>query len=195
MLERALSSKPLTLGLAGVLLGLAAGLAFFFGLPSRSSVSIPPGLLAGLSAVPAAPEQGAPAPDFNLSDTQGRSHRLSDLQGSVVLINFWATWCAPCRIEMPALEDRYARYKEVGLQVLAVNFDEPLDAVTAFGESFGLSFPLLLDPGGHIQQLYRVRGYPSSYFVDREGVIRIVHIGLMTEGQLDGYLSELGIGP
>ncbi len=96
---------------------------------------------------------------------------------------------------MPALEDRYARYKEVGLQVLAVNFDEPLDAVTAFGESFGLSFPLLLDPGGHIQQLYRVRGYPSSYFVDREGVIRIVHIGLMTEGQLDGYLSELGIGP
>ncbi len=111
-----------------------------------------------------------------------------------MLINFWATWCGPCRIEMPALQARYDALRDEGFTVLAVDFDEPEDDVRAFRDELDLSFPMLLDPGARVQELYRVRGYPSSFFVDREGVIRVVHIGLMTEGQIDDYLAQVGIG-
>ncbi len=138
------------------------------------------------------PEVGSPAPDFTAQTLQGESVSLSDLRGQVVLINFWATWCAPCRVEMPAIQ---ARYNRGGFTVLAVDFDESAELVQAFVDDLELSFPVLLDPGGEIQNLYRVRGYPTSFFVDAEGIIRVFHIGDMSEAEIDNYLTQLGVRP
>ena len=147
--------------------------------------------LPGFLLVPA-PEVGAVAPDFTWANLNGASVGLSELRGQVVLINFWATWCVPCRVEMPAIQ---ARYNDGDFAVLAVNFDESAEKVRAFADELGLDFPILLDPGGKIQELYRVRGYPSSYFVDTNGVIQFIHIGEMSNADLDNYLSQLGLQP
>ncbi|MBI3160264.1 MAG: TlpA family protein disulfide reductase [Chloroflexi bacterium] len=154
-----------------------------------------PILLFGLAACTSdAPEPvaGNPAPDFELLDVNGQTVRLSDQQGKAVVVNFWATWCAPCRFEMPTLDAAARQYPD-DLLVLAVNYDEPPERVRAYADELGLGFAPLLDPGGETQTLYRVRGYPSTYFVDREGVIQAVHIGMLTEDSLAGYLAELGL--
>jgi peroxiredoxin len=138
------------------------------------------------------PQRDSQAPNFMLSDLSGQEISLSDLRGRVVLINFWATWCGPCQLEMPALQSRYEMY-EGDLTVLAVDFDEPADLVQDFVDEYGLTFDVLLDPGASVQQLYRVLGYPTSVFVDEQGVIRIIHVGIMAESQLDSYLGEMGL--
>lgn len=140
-----------------------------------------------------APIVGAIAPEFELETIEGETLKLSDFRGKAVLINFWATWCGPCRVEMPALQSRFDFYSP-DLVILAVDNDESLELVSAFFDELGLTFPALLDPGAVIQDLYKIRGYPSSFVVDRDGIIRAIHIGIMTEDQLDGYLAEVGIG-
>ncbi|MDA1330495.1 MAG: TlpA disulfide reductase family protein [Chloroflexi bacterium] len=134
--------------------------------------------------------KGAQAPNFELEKPDGQFIALDEFRGEVVLLNFWATWCGPCRLEMPAIQQRY---EQADFQVLAVNFDETADQVRAFMEELELTFPALLDPGGEIQRLYEVRGYPTSVFVDEKGIIQIIHIGLLSEDQLDGYLVEMGV--
>ena len=140
-----------------------------------------------------APIKDALAPDFELETIDGDTLKLSDFRGKAVLINFWATWCGPCRVEMPALQSRFESYS-LDFVILAVDNDETWEIVSAFVDELGLTFNVLLDPGAVIQDLYQIRGYPSSIFVDVDGIIRVVHIGIMTEGQLDGYLAEVGIG-
>ena len=145
-----------------------------------------------ISELDVAPVVDLIAPDFELEAIDGKRISLSEFQGKAVLVNFWATWCGPCRVEMPAIQSRFEAHNDE-LVVLAVDNNEPQPAVAAFFNELSLTFPGLLDPGGAIQELYRVRGYPSSYFVDPNGIIRVVHIGVMTEGQLDDYLSQVGI--
>lgn len=193
MLDKPRRESRWAIPAAGMLIGLALGLVYFFGIPAKDE--------AGLLLQPDGPPMtfvpgtyvGAPAPDLTAETVDGRRVSLVDLRGQVVVLNFWATWCAPCRDEMPALEARYEKYKDQGLVVLAIDFDEPADDVRAFADQLGLTFPVLLDPGATIQQLYRVRGYPTTYFVDRDGTIRVQHIGVMFEDQLDGYLTQLGV--
>lgn len=135
-----------------------------------------------------APEVGAVAPDFTLQTLDRRTLSLSGLRGQVVLINFWATWCGPCKLEMPAIQERY---NDGGFEVLAVNFDEPAELIEPFVAELGLTFPILLDPGGMVQELYRIRGYPTSFFVDADGLIRFMHIGEMTPEIIDDYLARM----
>lgn len=139
-----------------------------------------------------APEVGAQAPDFSLQALDGEAISLSQFRGRVVLLNFWATWCGPCRLEMPAIQDRY---NDGGFEVLAINFDEPAAQIVPFVGELGLTFPVLLDPGGNVQELYRVRGYPTSFLVDADGIIRFLHIGEMSPEIIHNYLAQLGVAP
>ncbi|HUF38291.1 MAG TPA: redoxin domain-containing protein [Anaerolineales bacterium] len=145
-----------------------------------------------VSELPTGIAIGERAPDFEAVNLSGDRIALSDLNGKVVLLNFWATWCTPCRIEMPYLQARHERYPE-DLAVVGVDFDEPEPLVRSFADEFGLTFELVLDPGGIIQERYEIRGYPTTYFLDRDGVIRAVHIGVLSERQLDGYLRDFGL--
>jgi peroxiredoxin len=197
---------PLLNILVGVLLGGGFGLILFWGFPGSRQPNTASGdfeesALESGAVVPVSGESasfgmqvGAMAPDFLLEDLDGQEYRLSELRGQVVLLNFWATWCGPCLVEMPLLESEYQNYRSEGFLVIAVNDGESADKVERFGEEHELSFPLLLDPGRVVQRLYNVRGYPSSVFVDQEGFIRFVHIGLIQDSQLSNYMGELGFG-
>ena len=137
-----------------------------------------------------APEVGVLAPEIALLSLHGDQLSLRALRGQVVLINFWATWCGPCKLEMPAIQ---ARYNDGGFAVLAVDFNESAERVQTFVDDLDLSFPILMDPGGEVQELYRVRGYPTTFFVDAAGVIQILHIGEMSAETLDNYLVQMGV--
>ena len=187
-----MKKKDFVIILAGLSIGAGLGLILFIVFDLGGSRSALAEFTAGRSLA-LSPAVGNLAPDFSLNDLSGEPVELSDLRDKVVLINFWATWCGPCRLEMPAFRDRWEQYSP-DLTVLAINFDEPADQVQAFSDEFDLTFPVLLDPGGDVQALYRVRGYPTTYGVDPQGIVQFVHIGLMTEEQMDTYLTQLGVG-
>jgi peroxiredoxin len=125
----------------------------------------------------ASPRRGFAAPDFILQTLDGQEMALSDLRGQVVLVNFWATWCPPCRAEMPAMQQVYDRYHDLGFEILAVNLQEQDAQMLGFVEDRGLSFPVLPDRDGSVSSAYRVTSLPTSFFVDRSGVIDEVVVG------------------
>ncbi len=131
-----------------------------------------------------AARSGKEAPDFSLNDVTGKSVALSDFQGKRVLLNVWASWCPPCRAEMPDLEALHQKYDD--LVVLAVNSGDDTAAVKEFVENFELSFPILIDENQQVSKLYKVRGLPTSFFIDSQGTLRKTHMG-----QLDASLAEL----
>ncbi|MFN8628220.1 MAG: TlpA disulfide reductase family protein [Candidatus Binatia bacterium] len=113
---------------------------------------------------------GFPAPDFALRDLQGRTHRLAELRGKVVFLNVWATWCPPCRLEMPSMEQLHRRLQGTDFVMLAVSEDEDGAAVVQrFIDQLGLTFPVLLDPEGIVPGRYGVSGYPETFVIDRDG--------------------------
>jgi len=141
-----------------------------------------------------APQQGFLAPDFELRTIEGENVKLSDLRGQAVLVNLWATWCPPCRAEMPAIEKIYKEYKDEGLVVLGVNmtYQDTFSNVAPFIDEYGLSFPVLLDETGTVGTAYQLRSLPSSFFVDRDGIISEVVIGgPMAEALLRTRVEEI----
>jgi cytochrome c biogenesis protein CcmG, thiol:disulfide interchange protein DsbE len=131
------------------------------------------------SAGTSAPQVGFTAPDFTLKTQSGEIFTLTELRGQAILVNLWATWCPPCRAEMPAIQKVYDEYKDQGFVVLAVDMtaqDNPLD-IAPFAKELGLSFPILLDDAGYVSKAYQLRSLPSSYFIDRNGIISEVVIG------------------
>ena len=113
---------------------------------------------------------GFPAPDFALKDLQGHTRRLSEFRGKVVFLNVWATWCPPCRMEMPSMERLYRRLHDKDFVMLAVSEDEDgAAAVQPFVDQMGLTFPVLIDLEGVVSQRYGVTGYPETFIVDRDG--------------------------
>lgn len=128
---------------------------------------------------PPSPREGFSAPDFTLELLSGGEVTLSDLRGQAVMVNLWASWCPPCREEMPAIERVYQDLKDDGLIVLAVNTtnQDTEAAAKAFVQEFGLSFPVPLDRTGAVSNRYQLRGLPSTYFIDWQGVIRSVVVG------------------
>lgn len=138
------------------------------------------------------PTIGDLAPDFTLKNLQGEEVSLSDFKGQPVLINFWATWCPPCRFEMPAIQKMYEQYQDEGFVVLAVDVEEPISTVKQYIEQGGYTFPVLLDYKGQVANgPYRIRAFPTSYFVDREGKIAVAHRGMMTEQILQQYIDRV----
>ena len=137
---------------------------------------------------------GRPAPDFTLEDLQGQPRSLSDFQGKVVLINFWTTWCPPCRMEMPALQQAYEDLRDQGFVVLGVNWtavDDP-EEVGPYVQELGLTFPILLDIDSEVsERRYRVIGLPTSVFVGRDGTVREVYIGPIPLDQLRANVETL----
>ena len=142
----------------------------------------------------AAPQVGFLAPDFSLPTTNGETIRLSDLRGQAVLVNLWATWCPPCRAEMPAIEKVYQEYKDQGFVVLAVDmtFQDDPSAVMPFVQEHGLTFPILLDQSGAVARAYQLRSLPSSFFITHDGIINEVVIGgPMSEALLRTRVEEI----
>lgn len=125
------------------------------------------------------PREGFLAPDFLLKTTRGETIALSDFRGQAVLVNLWATWCPPCRAEMPAIQKLYDEYKDRGFVVLAVNMtyqDNP-QAIVPFIQEHNLTFPILIEETGDVADSYELRSLPSSFFIDRDGLIQEVVIG------------------
>ncbi len=133
---------------------------------------------------------GELAPDFTLTDLEGNSVTLSEYRGKVVFINFWATWCPPCRAEMPEIEAIYQEYKDKGVVVIGVDILEPEDVVRQFVEQGGYSWIFVLDATGAVSDDYKITAIPTSFFIDREGVIQVVNIGAMTKRAMESKLAE-----
>ena len=150
---------------------LLLGLVWIFVSADRSGTST--------SGLIPAPQQGFLAPDFELSTTTGETVKLSDLRGQAVLVNLWATWCPPCRAEMPAIEKIYNEYKDDGLTVLSINmtYQDTATNIAPFVDEYNLTFPILIDESGSVSKAYQLRSLPSSFFVGRDGIIQEVVIG------------------
>ncbi len=165
-------------GLALILLGLGLAVGRF--LHARESRET-----AAASSV-----QGN-APDFALVSLTGKTYRLSDLRGKPVVLNFWATWCPPCKAEMPLLEREAARLQGQ-VVFLAINFGEPKEMVEIFQENMGFqNLILLVDEKGIAGRKYGVQALPTTFFVDAQGNIAAQHMGILDEGNLSAYLDKL----
>ena len=170
---------------------LVTGSLFIGGTRVRSTAGASTTAPAVASAMTVAPRPGSLAPDFTLTTTDGTEITLSALTGQVALINIWATWCPPCRAEMPVIQATYDQYRDQGFTVLAVDLQEDPQTVAAFMQEYGLTFPALLDFDGTVSSSYRSTALPSSYFVDRQGVIRSVYRGPMPRSVLTGTVAQL----
>lgn len=134
--------------------------------------------------------EGQPAPDFALKSASGENLRLSEYRGDVVMINFWATWCGPCRQEMPLLDELYTRYQRVGFNLLGVNIDDDSAGAMRMVEELGVNFPVLFDSRKEVSKLYEVEAMPTTVLLDREGRVRHVHHGYKP-GYEEKYLAEI----
>lgn len=174
----------------GPLLTLATGLAliavslFGFWWLGRSGDSLP-------VTVDGAAAQGKPAPDFVLPDVNGKSVRLSDLRGQVVLINLWATWCPPCLAEMPDLAALYNTYKDQGFVILGVDDQEYKQTVINFLSRNPLPYPILLDPDSRVARAYGTSFLPASFLIDRRGVLRGLYPGQSSRARLETAIKPL----
>ncbi len=204
--ETEITTKPagrnwLLLG-GGLVVLIIVTLIFVYGLnPINSNQELPAQAdTAGSAATTSQidfPETGPPLQvgdviyNFNLADLEGGQVSLQEFAGSPLIINYWATWCGPCRIEMPHLQNTFETYKDDGLVVLALDQDETTTEVKDFFDEFGLTFTPLMDDGKATSENYGVgRILPTSFFVNEEGKITAIHRGPMTQGQIDGYLAE-----
>lgn len=140
----------------------------------------------GMAAQSLKVEVGEPAPEFTLETPDGELVSLSDYRGQVVVLNFWATWCTPCRKEMPEFQALWEAHEAEGdVVVLAVNLQESAGNVTEFVDEFGLTFPVVLDSGGDVLDQYGLPGLPGTFFIDAEGVLQARVLGPLSGERLD----------
>ena len=162
----------------------------------RQAYSVAVGVFAAASLHAQLP--GQPAPAFTLKTLEGDTARLAEYLGRPVLINFWATWCKPCRGEMPLLIGAFEAHEEQGLAILAIDLTDQewsLEDVRKFQAEFRMPFPVLLDAKGKTRKRYALRGVPTSVFVGSDGVVRAVNRGPIEGDVLQRYLAEILAGP
>ena len=167
-----------------IVLVLLAGAAWIWinRLPAETAA------LAG--GLPPAPAVGHPAPDFAVTDAAGKTFRLSELRGKPVVLNFWATWCPPCRAEMPELQAASERLAgEVA--VVGVDQGETAEQVAAFARELGLTFQMPVDGNMDVSRQYLVRNLPTTFFIDRDGIVRYTQVGPLTEATLAQHLKTV----
>ena len=147
-------------------------------------------LVAGCSSQ--APQVGELAPDFQLPNLEGQSISLSDFRGEPVLVNFWASWCGPCIYEMPFIQEVYEEWSASGLVVLAINKGESLSTAKDFMQSNNYSFPVLLDISQDVALEYNIWGIPTTFFIDRDGIIQATKVGAFSsKAEIEMMLSEI----
>lgn len=130
-----------------------------------------------------------PAPDFSTKDIHGNAFKLSELKGKVVVLNFWATWCGPCRAELPALSDFYSRYKGQGVEVVGVSDEEP-DTVRPFAQEHKMNY-VLVKGSDQVATEYGIIGYPTTFIISRDGKIAAKHESVITRADLEGVVKGL----
>jgi cytochrome c biogenesis protein CcmG, thiol:disulfide interchange protein DsbE len=140
------------------------------------------------------PTVGSPVEDFELQMLDGERRSLSSYAGTPIVMNFWATWCPPCKEEMPLL-DQFAEQYAGEVVILGINYNEEERVVQEYVSAEGIKFPIMLDFTGAVSTQYFVRNYPTTFFIDAEGVLRAQHLGLLTEDLLGRYLQTIGIEP
>lgn len=134
---------------------------------------------------------GDDAPNFSLVDLNGNTHKLSDYKGQGVLLNFWGTWCKPCKKEMPAINEHYKQFKGERVQVLGINIGESNFEVSSYTDKLGVKFPILLDQTKSVMRAYNVDPLPTTVLVNKEGKIEKIIIGEMTEKEIQKYLASI----
>jgi cytochrome c biogenesis protein CcmG/thiol:disulfide interchange protein DsbE len=142
-----------------------------------------------LSAVPV--QVDFASPKLTLEDLFGKPVSLDDYRGSVVLVNLWATWCPPCREEMPALQTFYEKYRSDGFVLVAINQEEPRELVEPFVKEFGLTFPVWLDLNYLAEQEFNTNSLPSSFIIDRSGRVRLMWFGGISKKNLEKYVTDI----
>ncbi len=184
----------------GLLIGLALGLLIFYGVPplpaaqgARDPAGVPATPAGPVATSAPAPVVGAPAPDFTLADLAGNNVSLASFKGQVVVLNFWATWCGPCKLEMPMLEQHYQALQGQKLVVLAVESGDPLSDVQDFVTQNRLTFPVVADKAATVSDDYLVQALPTTFILDAQGIILQKHVGLLSQAQLDDYLKQAGL--
>lgn len=149
----------------------------------------------GGGAAGAAPRVGQQLPAFALPGLRGDTVRLADYRGKVVLVNFWATWCPPCKAEMPAIQQVYDRHRARGFEVIGIDQGEGPAVVEPFVTERNFTWTFALDLDGQYSRDLQVLGIPTSYLVDRNGKVVYIWSGILSEGALESQLARLGIGP
>ncbi|MFY0543005.1 thiol-disulfide oxidoreductase ResA [Brevibacillus sp. H7] len=140
---------------------------------------------------PNAVKVGRDAPNFSLEQLNGSPVTLSDLKGKGVVLNFWGTWCEPCKAEMPALQKQYEAYKDKGLVVIGVNIGESPITVEPFVKQLGVNFPILMDRQSQITKLYRIGPIPTTFFIDGDGEVKEIFIGQMNEAIIADKIANI----
>ncbi len=177
-------SRVRILAMMMVGLGLLATGAMFVMLLDQRAASAQ-----DFSAVPA--KVNFSSPELNLKDLSGKPVSLNDYRGSVVLVNLWATWCPPCREEMPTLQAFYEKYKDDGFVLIAIDQEETLEVVQPFVDEFGLTFPVWLDEEYEAERLFKTMNLPSSYVIDRDGTVRLTWIGGISKRNLEKFVPDI----
>lgn len=176
-----MNKKAFALIFAGLVLGILAGVLYITDRWKVERQSSPP-------------QVGSLAADFNINDIQGNPFSLSGKKGTPLVINFWTTWCVPCRVEMPML-NQYAQKYGKQVEFVGINSQEDLSSVQRFLKETPIQFPILLDLDGQITDLYYVDAFPTTLFINSEGIIEYIHLGQMDEEILQNGLKKIGVKP
>lgn len=134
---------------------------------------------------------GSKAPDFEVVDLNGERHRLADYKGNGVLLNFWGTWCAPCEREFPAMTRQYETYKDLGVQIIAVNFAQSDFEVRKYVDNMGMNFPVAIDKTKSVFTAYNIDPLPTSIFIKPDGTVDRIITGEMSEAQIASFLESI----